>query len=354
MKKRIKGFFFLLIAILYLFLGLLTIIGFIAPYLTVQAFSSAQFTPIAAMYLLPVHLAALVYFGWKSRNWLPAALVFFCMSLSLGLKDYNWQSPDTSQQQSLRVVSFNVRTFSYNLSNVDSVAQLIQSLGPDVVCMQEFRNNQLQDSVNALQYFADALGLPYYRFTLLPIHIQGGVIFSRYPIVAIDTLFMPLAEINSGVIATLETPAGRVGIANVHLSSFRIEGTLKKYTRWQDKFRAVRDKSRITLKLQQEKVHAILQKTEVYAHPLILAADMNAVAHTSITTPLTRRFRDSFRLKGEGLGWSYPLIGAAGLRIDYQFVSDEWEVLEHRVVQSGISDHYPLLGVYRLKSNPQP
>lgn len=349
MKKRTKHFFFLLSAILYLFLGLLMVVGFFAPYVAVDVLFLAQFAPIAAMYLLPVHLVALGYFGWKSRRWLPLPLVFLLMSLSVGMKDYNWQSPTVIQTQSLRVVSFNVRTFSYNLSNVDSVARLLQSLKPDVVCLQEFRNNQLKDSVRAAEYLAAALGLPHYRFALLPVHIQGGAIFSRYPIVAIDTLFMPLDEINSGILATLETPGGKAGIANVHLSSFRIEGTLKKYTRWQDKFRAVRDQAQTTLRLQQEKVEVILQKTSDYPHPMILAADMNAVAHTRITQQITRHFHDSFRLKGRGLGWSYPLFGGVGVRIDYQLVSEGWEVLEHRVVHSDISDHYPILGVYRLK-----
>jgi endonuclease/exonuclease/phosphatase (EEP) superfamily protein YafD len=349
MKLRTKRFFFLLITLLYLCTGLLTLIGFLAPFFTVYLLSSFQFTPIAAMYLLPVHLAALLYCGWKIPRWGLIPLLFLTLSCIVLLEDYNWQSPESNQENGLRVVSFNVRTFSYNLSNVDSVAHLLQSLQPDVVCLQEFRNNQLADSLRAMEYLSRALDLPYYRFTLLPVHIQGGAIFSRYPIEGVDTLFMSADEINSGVIATLSTPAGKIGIANIHMSSFRVEGTLKRYSRWIDKLRAVRYQAQTTLRRQQEKVNAILEKTESYPHPLILTADMNAVAHTRITTQLTRHFRDSFCLKGQGLGWSYPLIGKAGLRIDYQLISQEWDVLDLKVITSPISDHYPLLGVYRLK-----
>lgn len=352
MKVRTNRFFFLLIAILYACAGLLTIIGFLAPYFSVNSYPFFQFSPIAAMYLLPVHLTVGIFLSLQSRRWLPLALLCFSLSSLILLNDYNWQSPENEQQDSLRVVSFNVRTFSYNLSNVDSVAQLLKALKPDVVCLQEFRNNQLQDSVRALQYLSQALGLPYYRFTLLPIHIQGGAIFSRYPITAVDTLYMSAEEINSGILATIASPEGVFGVGNIHMSSFRIEGTLKKYPRWRDKLEAIHTQALKTLHRQQEKTYALLEKTNQYPHPLILTADMNSVAHTRITTQLTRHFRDSFRQKGEGIGWSYPVPGFTGLRIDYQFVSEEWEILEHKVIPSGISDHYPILGVYRLKPNP--
>ena len=51
---------------------------------------------------------------------------------------------------------------------------------------------------------------------------------------------------------------------------------------------------------------------------------------------------------GHGIGFSYPLLGPYGLRIDYQFASKELEVVSHDVIQKDVSDHYPLVVCYRL------
>lgn len=349
MKVRTKGFFFYLVLVLYVLIGLLTVGGLVAPYFPVHVFPEIQFAPIFSVFLLPAHVIVLLYLGRYSRKWIFISLLLMATSIWIGLQDYNWNTKQAEQPNTLRVVSFNVRTFNYKLSNVDSVALLLKTLNPDVVCLQEFRNNKLADGKRAQEYLAKALGLPYHTFTRLPIHIQGGVIFSRYPITQIDTLYMSKDEINSGILVTLKTPQGLIGVANAHMSSYRLEGTIKGHNTWKSRIKAIWRQSREVLLLQQQKTDAILAKTLPYEPPLILAADMNSVAHTRITSQFKREMFDSFVVAGDGFGWTFPLLGDIGLRIDYQFLTEEWEVLEHRIIPSTISDHYPVLGVYRLK-----
>lgn len=338
-----------MVLILYVLIGLLTVGGLLAPYFPVHVFPEIQFAPIFAVFLLPAHLIALFYLGRYSRKWIFISVLLMATSIWIGLEDYNWQTKQSEQPNSLRVVSFNVRTFNYKLSNVDSVAHLLKTLNPDVVCLQEFRNNKLNDGQRAQEYLAEALGLPHHAFIRLPIHIQGGVIFSRYPIAQIDTLYLPTNEINSGILATIKTPQGLIGIANAHMSSYRLEGTIKAHKTWKSRIKAIWRQSSEVLQLQQQKTDAILSKTLSYEPPLILTVDMNSVAHTRITSQFKRKMFDSFNVAGDGFGWTFPLLGDIGLRIDYQFLSEEWEILEHRVIPSTISDHYPVLGVYRLK-----
>lgn len=347
MRKRNKSLFFRILLLVYIFLLLGTLAGGLAPYLDVSVLGYVQFLPVGLSFLIPLHLLAA--WSYRGSRWLLlAALLGLGVSVWVGMKDYRPGSSDPIPEGDLTVVSFNVRTFEYQNARVDEAAELIRSLEPDVVCLQEFRNHPINEEEKADSYLARKLGMKYYRFVTLPVHIHGAVIFSRFPILKIDTLYVSAKEINSGILATLALPTGKVGVANLHLSSFHLEGEMKENPSWKEKVKNIPVRLTKVLKLQQQKVELVNERTRHYPYPLVIAADMNSAPHTRITTRLSNRFEDSFIKKGKGLGWTYPLLGPLGVRIDYLFSSSELEILNHRVVPSDVSDHYPIVATYRL------
>lgn len=350
MRKKSRRILFPLLLLVYALLLIITFSGAVAPFLDVAVLGLVQFIPVGLAFLLPLHLLALLYFLRRSRLMALGALLAIACCLWVGTKDIRWQQPTPPiDEQHLSVVSFNVRSFQYHLTRVDSVVHLLKSLNPDIVCLQEFRNQSMGESLDTDQYLARELGMEHYRFVALPIHIHGAIIFSKYPILGIDTLYVSRNEVNSGFLATLNTPMGKVGVANLHMSSFGLESEMKKNPGWRERFRIIPARMETVLRRQQKRVDAVMEKTRTYPYPLIIAADMNSAPHTRITSQFATHLNDSFLEQGDGLGWTYPLLGPFMVRIDYLFSSSEFDVLSHNVIASGLSDHYPIQAKYRLQ-----
>ncbi|MEZ4774572.1 MAG: endonuclease/exonuclease/phosphatase family protein [Bacteroidia bacterium] len=348
MKKKNRGLFYLLFTGLFLFFALITFMGAVAPWVSVKIFSFIQLIPAFLPFLLPLFLVAFFYYFRKSVRWMAVSLAAIFCCIWVAEKDVVFRKKSTLEEGQLTIASFNVGTFDFKPAKIDTVAALIRSMDPDVISLQEFRNHKLAGNIHSLDYLKEKLEMPFAAFVHLPVHIHGAVIFSRYPIVAIDTLFLPQKEINSGILATVETPIGKVGVANIHLSSFQAAQTLEENEKVKDKFQGVWDRVKIVLPLQQEKVKMVLEKTMVYPYPLIIAGDFNSPPHTRIGNQFRSRFSDSFAEGGSGIGWTYPLVGPLGLRIDYQYYTRELQVLNHKIFHSHVSDHYPIQATYHL------
>lgn len=337
--------------IIYFILITIAIAGAIAPYISVSTLPLLQFIPIALIYLIPFLL--LFYFVFRRKaSWLSRmGILALALCAIIATKDFQLSIPSKDQPESFSVVSYNVRNFSYDHKEVEAIGALLQKLDADIVCLQEFRNHTFPDNVKAEKYLAETLGLQYYRFVTLPIHIHGTAIFSRFPIEAVDTLFMSKKETNSGILLTLNSPSGKIGIANLHMSSYRISGVMDKKMGWQSMIKYVPQQMTKVLQQQQQQVNQVKEKLEAYPHPLILAADLNSTPHTRISQQFNQYWKDSFRKKGTGIGWTYPIKKWMGMRIDYQFASKKLDILSHEVIHEKISDHYPIKATYRLKKS---
>lgn len=351
MKTNRKGHVgWILLGICYLGLCLLSVLGAIAPWLGVAYSPFIQITPVFLFYLLFVHLFVSLYYLKRLRGLAILGVIMLLICLPGGLKDLRINKDVQAQAEPahISVASFNVRNFRFSEEYVDSVTFLLQNLEADVICLQEFRNHELPEGERAQQYLARKLNMPYHRFVTLPVHIHGAAIFSRYPIIAVDTLFVSDREINSGILATLQGPKGKLGIGNVHLPSFHVAEVWKKNPDWKQRFDMLKEKAEAVVVLQEEKSNTVISKLERYPYPFVLTGDMNAVPHSRTLAKFSKRYQDSFLAKGQGIGWTYPLRGPFGIRIDYQFASPGVEVLTHEIVESYISDHYPIVASYKI------
>lgn len=302
------------------------------------------------MLLLGNTIALWIFRKRVRRRALAIVGILACVWIIAG--DIEWNpldDPAALQPPHLTLLSYNVQTFSYKNTRIDSIAAALRAQKPDVICLQEFRNVKLKGKDEKTDsYFAKLLGMEHYKFVALPIHIQGVAIFSKYPIVEIDTLFMPEEEVNSGFLATVQMPQGKVGIANLHMSSFHLSKMLDSKQSWSEQVLAVGRKTSRVVKLQEANMNKVIHSLSDYGYPLVLAADMNAVPHTRTLSQLRGIMDDTFQDCGRGLGWSFPVVGPLGLRIDYQFHSKEIEALSLKVLPMQLSDHQPLVGKYRF------
>ena len=349
--SRINRITFFVVISLFVVLFILTVLALSAPWVEATFLPWIQLLPTGFSVYFFLHMLAFAYLVRKSWKW--SLLAFACI-IACGWiisKDLRFGGSNSLEDSpvNLKIISYNVGTFDYKTENISAAVSLLKSMEPDIVSFQEFRNHQLSENTYAIEYMAEALDMPFYQFVHLPVHIHGSVVYSRYPIKRIDTLFMQNAEINSGFISTIETPIGLLGVGNVHMSSFQVSQTLEKASGFSDKVSALYRRSDEAIRLQQNKVNRILNITDNYPYPIVLTGDWNASPHTRITYPFRKKFADSFNAAGSGLGWTYPIWGPLGIRIDYQFASEELLVLDHQVIRSVISDHYPIMATYTIQ-----
>jgi len=349
MKPRISKFWTPLLGFLFTIPFILTVMGSLAPYLPVSIFPMVQLIPPVLLGLGLVHIVFFILFVRRSFKWTLFAAVAIGLTVWVGSKEIRFSSPEaTSSSAQIKVVSYNVAGFSFESDKVHKVSKILKEIDADVITLQEFRYHQLSQAHYALDQIAEAVDMPYYRFDHRPENLHGAATFSKYPILRVDTLFMERGEINTGILSTIGTPLGKMGVANIHLTSYRIGEKIREDKAWWPKVKSLFWHAQDVVKDQQHKVNQVLKKTKTYPYPLIIAGDLNSAPHSAIRQQFQNRFQDTFMEVGNGIGFSYPILGPYGLRIDYQFASQEWEIRSHEVFKADGSDHYPVVVCYGL------
>lgn len=352
MMKKLKRLFFYLAASIYLLILLIAILGAAAPWIEVEILPPLQLLPAFLVAGIPVFALLFLLLRKKKKLWSFASLLAMILSIWVFTKDFTYNSKGNQEEANLKVLSFNVKNFGFDPLQVDSVYKLIAPLKADVICFQEFRNYEVgTDSIRALAYLSKKLGLKTHLHFRPDNHYQGVALLSRYPITGFDTLYMDADNANNGFLATLEHPSCQFRIGNFHLNSFRFTPATKAEDNLWSRMKYLLKASWNTLPKQKKQIDLVMEKIDQDQSPLILTADMNAVPHSRLTRPLNDRFVDAFRKKGRGLGWTFPLADPFGVRIDYHWVSKDLGISNFEVIKAGNSDHYPILGTYRLAPN---
>ncbi|MCI4670653.1 MAG: endonuclease/exonuclease/phosphatase family protein [Bacteroidia bacterium] len=350
MKNAIKKIGIGIAVILYIIPLLASILGVLAPYLPVGFLTFAQMIPPSLSLLSLINLLFFLFFITRSIRWGIVSAIAMGLTLwtaSQEVKPFSKAGEEPTHSH-LKVVSLNVAGFAFEADNVDKVASLLKEIDADVITLQEFRYHKLDKAQFALGHIAKALQIDYFRFDHRPGNLHGAATFSKYPIVQVDTLFMSRGQINTGIISTIESPIGKVGVANIHLTSYGIKPKLIKDKSYWEKAKELYKHGIKVVKDQQDKVDQVLEKTKSYPYPLVVAGDLNAAPHSRIVHHFRKRFQDSFIEQGAGSGFTYPIWGPYGLRIDYQFAGEELQIHSHEIVRKPVSDHYPVVVCYSL------
>lgn len=336
--------------LLYAMIWGMTMLGVVASYLPLTFFPLAQLVTAFGSVLIPVHLFTYLLYRkkWRYALWILSGMI---VSIWVGTYDFQLNHPESpTKDTTIKLASYNVKSFDYQHAKVDSLIDFLKREKVDLLCLQEFRNYQLSNKQYTQKRIAEKLEFPHHYFIKYPSHVQGVAIFSKYPITQLDTLYISKSEVNGGVLATIETDEGSFGIVNFHLSSFRYKATWddRKKKGWRRTLITIIRDTQKALRLHDDKIQKIMKAVDGYPHPLLLAGDMNSAPFSHSSMQFAGKFKDSFMERGNGLGWTIPIWKGWGVRIDYQFASEEWEICNHKIVRQTLSDHYPIIGTYSI------
>jgi endonuclease/exonuclease/phosphatase family metal-dependent hydrolase len=220
---------------------------------------------------------------------------------------------------------------------IDRIAALIRQQQPDLVCLQEVVLDSGPGSLNQTPLLAEKTGmymwafgqcvndgLPFYRM------IDGNAILSRWPMEPLTNQKMPgrkaFYEIACDDQSTLwcrtEIAGEEILLASVHLTSGDDD--------------------------REPQVKEILAFAP--DRPAVLAGDFNLEPHDPEFHPILDAGRFAARFDGP------PTVPSHDPRrtIDHILVPRHWQLLEHRVISTDLSDHLPIVATYRIPSQVTP
>jgi endonuclease/exonuclease/phosphatase family metal-dependent hydrolase len=238
----------------------------------------------------------------------------------------------------LRIITYNIEG---RQANRQQLLALMRQHTPDLVMLQEVPQERLA------QWFGAQLQLPYQHFAAYTGTRQGGVaMLSRWPLGSPHILhFRRSTQGRVALAAQVQTPAGAVWAGSVHLDAprFKEYGTgFLQYAAfvWKEFFTASQRYR------QARELRAWL--TALTAGDGILGGDFNSMPLSSADRYLSKYFDDALLRRPwryfSGTFWDLPQVPITP-RIDYVYHSSRFRVLEARVIQRKLSDHYPVLAI---------
>jgi endonuclease/exonuclease/phosphatase family metal-dependent hydrolase len=237
----------------------------------------------------------------------------------------------------------------------------------DILCLQEYYNEP-KGSGNDKDIFRtqEHLGRASGRHSFISSSLTNAIgaefglaIFSRFPIVRRGTIAFGRLTQNHAMWADLARPAtaGRrpdtIRVYNLHLQSMSMDE--KDIAAATDSRAGLRQKAPNLLRrfrngavARGTQVDTVLAHVARSPYPVLLAGDLNDLPYSYTYDQLADHLQNAWASAGMGIGATYN-GKLPGLRIDQQFASAHWQVLDCRVHREiKWSDHFPLEALYQL------
>lgn len=249
-----------------------------------------------------------------------------------GVENAGENGQTVSNQLTLRVLTLNIHSGIdwQNRFNLDGLAQLINDLHPDVVGLQEV--DRFWSSMSQFKDIPGELALRTKLFSVFSVSRErnngffGNLILSKYPIVQMWAEAMPGSlERRSYIYTQLNVRGFKINFITTHLGL------------------SVSDR------LQQ--VDSMFALIKDIVGPLIIVGDLNGDSDDPAVRLLRQNFAELQDLSPyKGQGTFRGRNGIIGPKIDYIFVTPEFEPVNFQIIDSYVSDHLPVLAEVHLQT----
>jgi len=297
---------------------------------------------IRKKYLFAIATVVVIAIGFKTLK----------ATFAIGGNTGGKEKPDGS----IRMMTYNVHNFKlYGGDNDESVKeqmlQVVKDQNPDVICFQEFytRYTGKFDTIDSLKALLNTRFYYFVPTNKNEYEAIGLAIFSKYPIKGSGKIpFIEGVPGNMSIYADLKVQDKTLRIYNVHFQSISFEkqdydylDKVKKMdTDLQPSKRILRMLKSAFLK-RSSQVDIMKKEMATCKTPYLIAGDFNDTPASYVVTQITEGLNNSFIKKGSGLGKTYN-GKFPNFQIDYIATSKELEVLNYKITEAKLSDHFPV------------
>ncbi len=323
----------------------------------------AVFLPYLSMLVMAATLVVLIGRRWRAL----AVHIVLVVLVVVRINPFqDLTEPRTTGEPSdddLTVMTYNVpRWWGYDMpEKTAEMTEFMLAVNPDLIALQEAPIAYYPDEpqLRAAPYVAVLFDSLEYRTIGPP---ASGATYTHQPMLsrlelieqAQDRLRRgPSDTLYTSITRTRMTWQGREFVAyNIHLRTF---GEKKP---WQDEDLPIIQRKRLIPYLRQYRdayhlraweIGEIRNMIEGENLPVIVLGDLNSTPHNWVYGQMAEILSDAFRVAGDGWGMTYHTRFPFA-RIDYIFVSEEWEVVDADVVKATLSDHLPVVAKLRWRT----
>ncbi|QNL51276.1 endonuclease/exonuclease/phosphatase family protein [Olivibacter sp. SDN3] len=340
------------------------LISYLAPYSDPQKYWPIAFFGIGYPLLLIVNILCVVFWLIKKSIYLFVSLVAILIGYKPLKKHVGFHSGPSQETISnrdstdLRVLTYNVHLFRENDHDTqpktkEEVTNLIKSVTPDVVCIQEFYTRK-KGIHNIRQSITGALNLPYSYFHAVvenEYEAYGLLIASRYPIQNSGSIpsYTGKKTLNRVIYADIVRHGRAFRVYNVHLQSIGFQPQDYAFVKDVKKHAFEKDNVTSTKRIGGRLKRAFIERSEQAKHlrqeidrcrkPVIITGDFNDTPLSYAVNTIGSELNNSFVEKGSGLGRTYN-GDFPNFQIDYILSSRSFKVKEYQILKKKLSDHY--------------
>ena len=321
-------------------LAVLFLISLVIPYIKPSIFPYFSIFSLFSPLIILLNILFIFYWIAKLKKQFLLSVLILLIGYNSVLTFINFSNNSSYMTENkVSIISYNVRLFNlYNWIDENNIEDQINSFlvdkSPDIICLQEYRGNII-----------DLPNYPYKFEFLRGNNIKyGQVIFSKFPILNKGSVDFGSMS-NNAIFVDLKIHNDTIRFYNVHLQSFALENEIDLSTMNTIQNKEIITNLSNTFVTQQRQVDVLRNSIDNSPYKNVLSGDFNNTAFSYTYKNLINGFKDSFMLKGNGLGitFNYNFIP---LRIDFILVDDNFRVNQFKTYKINLSDHEPIFSEF--------
>ena len=321
-------------------LAVLFLISLVIPCIKPSIFPYFSILSLFSPLIILLNILFIFYWIAKLKKQFLLSVLILLIGYSSVLTFINFSNNSSYMTENkVSIISYNVRLFNlYNWIDENNIEDQINSFlvdkSPDIICLQEYRGNII-----------DLPNYPYRFEFLRGNNIKyGQVIFSKFPILNKGSVDFGSMS-NNAIFVDLKIHNDTIRFYNVHLQSFALENEIDLSTINTIQKKEIVTNLSNTFITQQRQVDVLRNSIDNSPYKNVLSGDFNNTAFSYTYKNLINGFKDSFMLKGNGLGitFNYNFIP---LRIDFILVDDNFRVNQFKTYKINLSDHEPIFSEF--------
>ncbi|MBO5464191.1 MAG: endonuclease/exonuclease/phosphatase family protein [Alistipes sp.] len=297
----------------------------------------APFVYVAVLFLT-------LYWIMRWRVWIAVPMIILAMCGLPSLSSFykmelrrSYDEPFTERDakkkygNAVKVMTYNVRSFIDDNGErcIDSIAKMVKTLNPDILCFQEMG---FSEQVDSMLMPLNPMPRTVSRNNLSP------AIYSKYPIIKAGRM----DSIHNLAWADVVMRDDTVRVFSLHLQTTNIRRDDSEYIESHDfleeadttgKLRSMISRLSENNILRANQVDTISNLVASSPYPVIVCGDFNDTPISYTYRTMSRKMTDAFREVGRGYSHTYRGFFNM-LRIDYVLCSEEFVPLSYEVIDS--------------------
>jgi len=347
------------------------LVSYLAPFISPQTFWPVAFFGLAYPLLLTFTLFFIIYWFFRSKKHMLISIIAIAIGYKALTDNFGFHKPtDDVQKKSadqIRVMTYNVHnfesfTFGAGKSTFDDILNIISIEQPDIMCFEEYYNNKFssppkQHISDSICYAMHADQFFFAAFSRSNSGLHGLSIFSKYPITDHGVIRLSQNQTdNQCVFIDVKANDKTFRVYCVHLQSISFEKEDYKYLDSVTEkgktdlhsSKRIGGKLKLAFIKRAQQVLLIKQHMAKCPYPYIVAGDFNDTPSSFAVNQMAKGIKNTFVEKGFGLGKTYN-GDFPNFQIDYIMASPHFDVLNYKIIEKKLSDHYAVRADLMLK-----